>query len=299
MSLDYNLLRTLVALVEERNVTRAARRLGLAQPTVSGALAKLREALGDPLLVRDGRALAPTSRALALVAEVTPHLDAIEGAIAGTTPFDPARAQRVFRLGCTDAVAFALLPALSGRLREEAPGCDLLLRVGDFRTLPDLIATGAVSTALAFLRDDPSATVRIRAVRRAPWVVLRDAASPPIADLDAFCARPHALVTPSGDLRGFVDDALSIEGRRRRVALGLTSFALLLAAVPGGDLVATVPDFVAARLATLAPLAVDPCPVAVEPVVNSLAWNAVADRDPGERWFRDLVRAIFAAAEPR
>ncbi|WP_029029885.1 LysR substrate-binding domain-containing protein [Salinarimonas rosea] len=299
MSLDHGLLRTLVALVEERNVTRAARRLGLAQPTVSGALARLRDALGDPLLVRDGRRLAPTARALALVAEVTPHLDAIDAAVAGTTSFEPAQARRVFRLGCTDAVAFALLPALSARLRQAAPGCDLLLRTGDFRTLPDLIATGAVSAALAYLRDDPSATARIRAVRRSPWVVLRDASSRPITDLDAFCDRPHALVTPSGDLGGLVDDALAAEGRTRRVALGLTSFALLLAALPGDELVATVPDFVAARLAALAPLAVDPCPVAVAPVVNSLAWSAVADRDPGERWFREVVRETFAAAQPR
>ena len=81
----------------------------------------------------------------------------------------------------------------------------------------------------------------------------------------------------------------------RRVAIGLSSSALLLAKLPGSDLVATVPDFAATALASPGRLAVDPCPVAVPLATNTLAWRAVADRDPGERWFRDRVRAAFDA----
>ncbi|MEM7710624.1 MAG: LysR substrate-binding domain-containing protein, partial [Pseudomonadota bacterium] len=98
-----------------------------------------------------------------------------------------------------------------------------------------------------------------------------------------------------GDLSGFVDDRLRDLGRARRVAVGLSSFALILGALPGTDMVTTVPDFVAGRLAQMGGLAVDPCPIAVPPVTNAMAWPASVDRDPAERWFRDRVVETFAA----
>lgn len=292
-AIDLNLLRTLVAVVEERSTTKAARRLFVSQPTVSGALARLRRIVGDELLVRNGRLLEPTARALELLEGIRPHLEAIDGALQGARPFDPASDDRLFSLGCTDAVAFALMPALTARLRRMAPHCRLTVRNGDFRVLPAMLAAGEVSTALAFLRDDPAATTKVKVLRNSPWVVLRDPSRPVLAGLDDFCARPHALVTPSGNLTGFVDDALQTAGRSRRVAVGVSSFSLLLAVLPGSDLIATVPDFVAPRLAGLGRLSVDPCPIAVQRVTNTLAWRAATDGDPAERWFRSLVQDVF------
>jgi LysR family transcriptional activator of mexEF-oprN operon len=135
-------------------------------------------------------------------------------------------------------------------------------------------------------------------LRRSPWLVVRNASTLPVSSVDDFCARSHALVTPLGDLSGFVDAALAEAGRNRRVAVGVTSFALLLAVLPESDLVATVPDFVAHRLADLGGLAIDECPVAVPVVINSMAWRAAADRDPAERWFRQQIQRAFAAATP-
>lgn len=290
---DLNLLRTFVALIEERSTVGAAQRLFLSQPTVSGALARMRESLGDELLVRNGRTMEPTPRALELLAAVRPHLDGLAAALAEGQAFDPVADARVFRFGCTDAVALAALPDLSAALRREAPRSSLVVRIGDYRTLPGMLATGEITTALAYLRDDPSATAKIRVVRHSPWVVLRASDQPAIDGLDDFCRRPHALVTPMGDLSGFVDDELAKDGRSRRIALGLSSFALLLTVLPGSDLIATVPDFVADRIARIGGLAVDPCPVAVPLVTNRLAWRAVADRDPGERWFRERVVSAF------
>jgi LysR family transcriptional regulator, mexEF-oprN operon transcriptional activator len=294
-TIDLNLLRTLVVVVEERSTVAAARRLLLSQPTISGALARLRDLLGDELLVRNGRALEPTARALEILASVKPHLEAIDAAMGAAAPFDPAVDRRTFRFGCTDAVAFAVLPTLGAALRRMAPDCGLSVRVGDFRVLPGMLANGEISTALAFLRDDPAATTRVKVLRHSPWVVLRDAGRPAIDGIDDFCGRAHALVTPSGDLSGFVDETLAGLGRARRVAVGVSSFSLLLALLPGSDMIATVPDFVAHRLAALGGLAVDPCPVAVPVVTNTLAWRAVADRDPAERWFRQRVAEAFAA----
>ncbi|WP_376088118.1 LysR family transcriptional regulator [Roseomonas sp. CCTCC AB2023176] len=296
---DLNLLVTLVALVEERGVTPAARRLGVSQPAASAALARLRDLFRDELLVRTGRGMEPTPRALEIAEAARPHLLGLVEAMAGARPFVPGHDARIFRLGCTDAFAFAALPILSARLREEAPACDLVLRVGDYRTLPAMLGVGEVGTVAGWLRDDAPATAKVRVLRHAPWVLLRDAASPPVAgDLDAFCARPHALVTPAGDLAGPLDRLLGDRGMARRVAVGVSSFALLLAVLPGTDRLATVPDFVAARLAALGGLTIEAPPVAMPPVANALAWRAPLDRDPGEVWFRHAVRDAFAAACP-
>lgn len=295
---DLNLLRSFIALIEERSTVGAARRLFLSQPTVSGALARLRALLDDELLVRNGRNLEPTARALELLAAIRPHFDAMTAALSEGLPFNPAEDARIFRLGCTDAVAFAALPHLSATLRREAPHSSLVIRIGDYRMLPAMLASGEISTALGYLRDDPPATAKVKIARHSPWVVIRDPAQLPISSIADFCARPHALVTPLGDLTGFVDDQLAGLGLKRRVALGLSSFALLLAALPGSDLIATVPDFLAEQMRAIGGFAIDPCPVVVAPVTNTLAWRAVTDRDPAERWFRTQLLQAFRAVDP-
>lgn len=214
--LDLDLLVVLVALVEERNTVRAGARLHLAQSTVSGALARLRDALGDPLLVREGHAFEPTPRVAEVADAARPHLLGLAGAVGEARPFDPANDARAFRVGLTDAVALPVLSTRAARLRAEALSCSLGVRLGDFRSLPATLGSGEVATALAFLRDDPPAAVKVRTLRRSPWVVLRDAASAPVDELPTFLARPHALVSPLGELTGMVDEALEAKGHAWR-----------------------------------------------------------------------------------
>ena len=266
----------------------------MSQPAASAALARLRDALRDPVLVRAGRGMEPTARALELAEAARPHLAALTAALAGALPFAPATDSRIFRLGCTDAVALAVLPALTTTLRQQAPRCDLTLRIGDYRSLPAMLDTAEAGTIAGWLRDEAAASARTRVLRHAPWVVLRCAASAPVADAAGFAARPHALVTPAGDLAGPLDRLLAAQGLRRRVTLGLTNFALLPAVLAGTDMLATVPDFVARRLAAPGTLAIDPCPVALPPVTNSIAWRAVLDRDPAEAWFRRALIEAFS-----
>jgi LysR family transcriptional regulator, mexEF-oprN operon transcriptional activator len=295
--LDLNLLATLVAVVEERSTVAAAQRLHLAQSTISGSLAKLRVIFKDELLVRNGRNLEPTTRALELLDAAKPHIEALVQAVTTVLPFDPKADQRVFRFGCTDAVALTLLPLLIPKLRERAPLCDIVVRLGDFRALPGMLSSGEVSSALAFFRDAPPATAKIKALLHSPWVVVRDARLPPVAGIDDYCERAHALVTPVGDLSGFVDQQLESIGRKRRVAVGVTSFAMLIGVLPGSDLVATVPDFVGYQLAKLG-FAVEPSPIAIPTITNSLCWRAAMDRDPAEKWFRALVTECFLQTLP-
>lgn len=294
--IDLNLLHLLRVLLDAGSVSLAAGRLRLSQPTVSEALSRLRAHFGNELFVREGRGFVPTLFARELVETMRPHLDGLFGAARAAVAFDPSVSRHVFRLGCTDAAAFAILPELSRTIRQEAPCCEIVVRTGDYRLLPGLLASGEIDAALGYLRDAAPNSAKIKVLRHSAWVVLRDKSQSPLGGLDDFCARPHVLVTPSGELSGFVDEGLAKHGRQRSVIMGVTAFALLLSILPGSDLLATVPEFVATKLASLGSLAIEPCPVAIPLVANSLAWRIVTDREPAERWFREEVTRIFNAA---
>jgi LysR family transcriptional activator of mexEF-oprN operon len=291
---DLNLLRLFVALVEERHVTRAGERVFLSQPAASGGLKRLREQFQDELLVREGQELQPTLRAQELHTAIAPLLDQMSDAIAAGTPFDPATDARDFTLGCTDAIAFAVLPLLLAHFQRTAPACSLSIRLGDHHTLPEMLATRDVDAALGYLGEDLPANARMRVLGRSGWLVVRDAETPSVASMDAYCARPHALISARGPLEGNVDALLHAVGRNRRVVLGLSAFSLLAAALPGTQLIATVPDFVARRLAQRAGLVTETPPVMPASSPSMLVWNGSRDRDPAEQWFRLAVTSAIA-----
>ena len=295
--LDLNLLPVFAALMRERSVTRAGRALFLSQPATSAALARLREALKDELLVRNGRTLEPTARATRLLAELEPCLNTLARTLGEATPFDPAADHRTFRVGCTDDVAVALLPAFTVRLRKLAPRCDLVLRQADYRTIPRMLDSGEIGTAVAYMEDDLPATAKQRVVRRGGFVVVRDAATPGPVDLDAYCARPHVLVTPQGDLHGFADAALEAVGRSRRVVLGLPDYGLVRRAILGTDMLCTVPCFLAEALVASGGFAADPLPFErpeTPSVEIRMAWRATVDHDPAEEWLRARIVEALA-----
>lgn len=294
--LDLDLLRLFLALMEERHVTRAAARLFLSQPAASQRLARLRTFFNDPLLVSEGKTLQPTPLAETLYASVGPALRALELAVSIDTPFDAANDERVFRLGASDMAAMILLPRLLARLRQEAPHCRLVLREGDHRRLPTMLAQNEVSTVIGFLVGNLPATARRRSLGSLRWVTVRDAGSPPVASLSEFCARPHAMVTPSGNLHGIVDEALEALGLQRTVVLGVADFAMLAPALVGTDLIAAVPAPFAALMAESGDVAIDELPIALKVSSHGMAWNASVDRDPAERWFRSVVAASYQDA---
>jgi LysR family transcriptional activator of mexEF-oprN operon len=231
------------------------------------------------------------------MAELGPCLDSLARTLGEATPFDPAADNRTFRIGCTDDVAVALLPAFTARLRELAPRCDLVLRQADYRTIPRMLDSGEIGTAVAYMEDDLPASAKQRVVRRGGFVVARDAETPGPVDLDAYCARPHALVTPQGDLHGFADDALEALGRSRRVVLGLPDFALVRRAVLGTDLLCTLPDFLGEALVASGGLAADPLPFQRPEAPRAeirMAWRATVDHDPGEEWLRARIVEALA-----
>lgn len=293
--LDLDLLLTLDALLAERSVTAAGRRLSLSQPAVSARLARLREAFGDRLFLATRRGLSPTPRALEIEAPLRQALDAL-GGLLDSSPFDPSSAIRRFRIAASDALHAAVTVPLAAALQATCPGLSFALLTPDLASLDRRLTAGEIDLALATpsltpasARNAPLFADTFRCVARPGHPAFADGLT-----LDAFCAADHLLVSPEGGgFRGAVDGALDAMGRRRRVRLSVPSFLLVPDLLRRSDLVATVPARMAGvwsgSLAQAAP------PLDVPPFPVSLCWSPRVDRDPGHAWLRARLVESCAA----
>ncbi|HET9620724.1 MAG TPA: LysR family transcriptional regulator [Kofleriaceae bacterium] len=292
--IDLNLLTSLDALLDEHNVTRAAKRLGVSQPAVSHSLRRLRELLGDPLLVRapGGIGLVATPRAIELRPAVRAALDAAEAVLQAAPRFDPARAERRFVLAMADQAAYQLLPPVVATIAAGAPGITLDLRppAGDLN-VP--LLDGEVDLAIGVFDDAPTG-LRTEALWHDTMACVTRRGGPgartPL-DLDHYLARPHLLVAPRGRPGGFVDDLLAHDGLRRRIVVIVPHFLVAPAIIAGSDLIWTAPAGLARTLATHYPLAIRTPPLAIPGFTLALRWHVRLDRDPGLAWLREQLRA--------
>jgi DNA-binding transcriptional LysR family regulator len=298
---DLNLLRVFHALLRERSVTRAGDRLALSQPAVSAALARLRHALGDELFLRQGNAMVPTDRALALAAPIAEALAALDSALSAATGFDPATAERIFTLSGADFFSNLLMPTLFERIAAVAPGITLRLIDNARGDVATLLGEQEVDIALEAPSEIPDWVVR-GTLFPAPFSVIAAWGMPALAGvaehapipLDLFCALPHALRSVDGSLSGFTDAALARAGRARRVMLALPHFHAVALAVARGRLIAVVPKQFADAMAAALGLAryAPPMPFPVPEI--SLYWHRRRDQDPAHRWLREQVTAAVA-----
>lgn len=287
--LDLNLLVTLDALLAEHNVTRAAERLHLSQPSVSVHLARLREALGDPLLLPGPRGMRPTARAEALREPLRQALEALQRAVSPTSPFDPSKADHTWRAAATDyGASTILLPALRG-LRTTAPGTQLAI----LDMVPAHIARqaerGEIDLAFHTSEGAPS-TLRRRTLFRERYVLAGRAGHPRLKrkpTLAQFCKLEHVIVSPDGGgFFGVTDQALAEVGLSRRVVLSVPHFLFVMSALAGTELVAMVP----ARLVRDHPaLQVVEPPIEVPGFEMAMLWHERVHRDPAHQWLRDHV----------
>lgn len=293
LPVDPGLLPALAALLRERSVSRAAERLGRTQPAVSHALARLRDQLGDPLLVRVGQRLTLTPRAEALREPLQRLLGQLAELVRPPAPFDPATSTRTFTTMATDYIAALVLPALLPGLRRDAPGIALHLRPPSRSVYADLGEGAADLGFVVRLAAQPG--IRGRRLFMDRFVcVLRDGhpAARRGLDLAAFLDLPHALVAPLGTPGGFVDDALAQHGHRaRKVALIVSHFSLAPAALADTDLVLTLPERLAAQLAAQHPLKIVPLPLRLAAFDVSLAWHDRVHHDPATAWMRAQILA--------
>lgn len=293
--IDLNLLVALQALLAERNVTRAARRLALTQPTVSGMLARLRRLLGDPLFVRSQRGILPTPRAQALGPALERLLAEAGSLIAGAS-FDPALTELTFTVSANDYIQSALLVPFIRRLRERAPSARVAVRPADVRSLVARLADGELDIGITTSPEIPSLDLPSRLLYEDRYVCAVRKAHPLRGrkiTLDRFCQFPHMLVSPTeGGFVGPTDRALAERGRQRRVALSVPGFLVLPEILQTEDLIAVVPERVlvgrSAGLRTFAP------PVPIPGFAVLALWHPRVQHDPAHRWLRELLAATAA-----
>ena len=301
-SLDLNLLHALDVLLAERNVTRAASRLGLTQSSTSHALARLREAIGDPLLVRSGRALVATPRAEALAEPLSRALAELHRVVRHEGGFDPATSARTFTLACPDLVV-SVLPELMNGLAAEAPHVRLDVRDRAGVDVPSALESGAIDAALVPAPDvGEGGGLAQRILGRVSFAVLARRGHPALTKrakarwgLDAWLAYPHVVVRTGTSGPGFIGAALERAGKRRIVGMTAPTFLVAPFVVASSDFFFAAPRELSVGLAKRLGLVMLDLPLPVPKIPVAAVWHERMHADPGHAWFRERL-AIAARA---
>lgn len=290
-AVDLNLLAALDVLLAERSVTLAGRRLGLGQPAVSHALARLRDLFADPLLVRSGRRMVPTPRAEALREPLARLLADAARLVRHQLHFEPTTSSRGFTIICPDLLA-TLLPRIVSRLRREAPHTrlEVVHRSSDERS--------ALEEGRADLVLGPAPTegpgLRARGLGRIHFGVVARRHHPGLARsgqlrAHAWTAYPHVIVRSGSSSQSVVGQALAQAGVARQIGLVVPSFLAALVTVAETDLFFAAPRELLHPIAARLDLVVCAPPIAVPPVPVAAVWHERFDAEPGHRFLRDLV----------
>jgi DNA-binding transcriptional LysR family regulator len=293
---DLNLLITLDALLQEENVSRAATRVGLSTPAMSHALARLREQLADPLLVRAGHKMVPTPRAIDLKDRVHALAGEVQAVLAPAAPQDPRTLERTFQLKASDQLITVLGPALDRALRA-APGVRCQVTPTE-RSEAQLLRDGTIDLSIGVYDylpySDLPPDLRIQRLFDDRFVCVVRAGHPGVGKtltLRQFAALEHVQVVPRGRIGGYVDELLLRHGLSRRVVRAVPYFLAALALVAETDYLLTTSIRLARRLAPRLGLRMVPPPraLALEPYTVAQLWHPRNDRDPAHRWLREAV----------
>lgn len=287
--IDLNLLVILDALLSEQHVTRAAERLHLSQPAVSHALARLRDLLGDPLLVRAGSSLVPTARALELAAPLAETLAQVQSLLAPNT-FDPASARRTFRLAMSDYGAAIILPGLIRTLRAQAPGIDLQISHASREGMVEGLLNGDIDLAAGVLPELPG-ELRSTPLFEERYVCLLDRQSLPaggVLDLPTYLSRPHVLLEMRGSGIPEIERTLTALRERRRVAISLPHWSVAPRFISGTDLILTVASRALNEVDDESLIIVPP-PFEIAPFTFVSAWHKRRGGDQALNWLNRRI----------
>ena len=293
--LDLNLVPALEALLRRRNVTRAAEDVGLSQPAMSRALARLRDLQGDPLLVRTGAGYVLTPRAQAIQPLLAQAVAQLKG-VFQPEAFDPGVVHRTLRLVAGDPQAILLLPGVMARLAAEAPGVDVCVEPYG----PDVLErldSGALDLGFALANTPLPPGVHSEAVGEDRLALVMRRGHPAAAhawSLVDYADWGHVGVAIVGDGRSEIDALLAAHGVTRRIALVTPYFTAALAAVAATDLVTTVSATMAQRFAKAFDLILQDPPFPDTSLTTTLVCSHVRAFDPFLIWFRELVREVAA-----
>lgn len=294
---DFNLLVTLDAVLAEGSVVRAAQRLRLSPSAMSRALARLRETTGDPLLVRAGRGLVPTPRALELREQVSQLVQEVEAVLRPAEKLNLKQLVRTFTLRTREGFAENFGSDLITRVGEEAPGVRLC-----FVQKPNKESTslrdGSVDLETGVVGKTTGPEVRAQALfqdRFIGVVSLRHALSQGEITLSRYARGRHICVSRRGLAQGPIDEALKPFGLEREIVAIVDGFSAAMALARTSDLIATVPEWQTGNLRT--GMHSFPLPVPAPEMTISLLWHPRLDADPAHRWLRGLVLDTCAASQ--
>lgn len=295
--IDLNLLVTFDALLRERRVSRVAASLGLSQPAVSNALARLRRLLDDPLFVRTPGGMEPTPLARQLATPVADALATLHGALNRRTGFGPRESDRVFTLGMSDIGEVYFLPPLVRAIAEIAPGVTVSTVRNAAVDLKHEMETGHVDLAIGLLPQLKGGFHQRRLFlqryvclfRRGHALDRRKALTQ--ADYEAA---DHVRVVSAGTGHGQVDERLARRGVQRRIQLTVPHFVAVGHLLQHTELVATVPEKLAQALVEPFDLVTAPLPFAVPAFAVNAFWHAKVHHDPANQWLRQVVVDTFA-----
>ena len=308
-TLDLNLLRVFDEVMTERSLTRAALKLSITQPAVSNALRRFREAMGDELIKRSGQVMAPTPRALALWPAVREALRQLQEVI---TPshFVPEQANTTFVLAMADATAAKLMPGLVEIMDRDAPGISIRvvpLTTRDPRRLLDLeavdLAIGYFPAVFADLTARAQAGEAVAFAQQRLYsgeyvcVMRRDhpLAKGPFT-LNRYCAARHLLVSFSGRPFGFVDEALALLGRERRIVLTVNQFFTAGKVVAHSNLLTVLPRHFVSVTGFAEQLVLRALPYPVPTVQIDALWHHRVHRISAHEWLRATIATVAKAA---
>ncbi len=297
--MDLNLLVAFEAIYRERNVSRAAERIGLAQPSLSNALSRLRHVFQDELFIRSPQGMMPTARAEEIAPPVIEALAQMRGILAGPGAFDPAHVQQDIVIAAADYFELTILPAFMQYVQTHAPGVRIRTRFLEKNLLVDQLDRREVDLAFGIAGDVPE-RVKCQSILREQFVCLvregHKLLKTPLT-MDSFLETPQVLFSLRGDARGIVDDELAKQGLKRNVALSVSHFISLAFIIKDSDMIATVPSRMANIMSMYLPVKIIPAPLELPEFTLSLMWSQTMHNDPLHRWLREAVAVSSSSTQ--
>jgi DNA-binding transcriptional LysR family regulator len=298
-SVDLNLLAVLDAILQTGSVGRAAERVGITKPAMSHALARLREQVGDPILVRAGQEWHLSERAAAMREPVAEVAEKARSYLSRAATFDPLESTREFRIHATDHMLALLGTGIGAALAKRAPGCSLrFLPISGDDASP--LRGGLTDLALGVFPDLPP-EFRTQSLFEERFACVVRKGHPRVdgkMTLKCFLAMKHVLVAPRGRAGSPVDEALAERGHRRNVTRFVPYFVVALDLVSRTDCVLTISERLAAAYAERFGLQVLKPPIPLPSYSLSQVWHPRVDADPSHRWLRRLVVRVVAEEIP-
>lgn len=294
--LDLNLLRAFDAIATEGSVTVAGERIGLSQPAMSNALARLRQLFDDPLFVRTPRGMRPTPFAQQLAQPVREALRLIQGALQQHAGFDPRSSGNTFRLFMSDIGEMVFLPGLLERVKRDAPGIKIEVVRIPIKDVHTALEAGELDLAVGFLPGLITGMLQ-QPLFREHYVCMLRADHPGIgAKISAkqFREASHVLVSYAGTGHQVIAETFLAEGLGARIAVRVPHFLVVPMILARTDLIVTVPSRVAAIFAQPGNFKVLKLPIGMPSFEVRLHWHQRYNQDPANRWLRGVMAELYA-----